>query len=438
MDKDDWLNALENASVLPGAPAGEGPLNLRCLARLWDLALRGPQNIVGAFRHLREADLNPRSALALAKMFAGDYSFDFDRAGSPQEMMLTVGAQLRALDRHAYELRPIHKPVVDPNREWLVRADNVSAHVIPTTSPRSTSSRALKRSALRYHRILPTTNAGIPIRLFHAPAKLGELSKALYGAALFPGLQLQCAPTDKGFIVTDVFFDPALGPDVHTDLLDQSLASAHKSGCAAVVFPELTVPPRERERIMLALQNRPWRKESESTVPMIVAGSWHITRDGKTYNETVVFDGYGDEIMIHDKLLIYNDPKLGPENVAVGEHVSILALEDALVGIGICLDFCEECEAQPYGDLDLDLILVPSFGKASTMAGHIGAARQARIQREARAFVVQQVDTEELPKDGSAPWAGYVLPVLKKAESLKPEELRVEIAWQAFPMKSYK
>jgi len=424
MDPAAWRDAVELACVLPGAPAGAGRPELRALLRFWNLAMATPQSIMNATRELKEADLSKPTEQAEAKIIRNDFSFEFDGAGTAKEMMLTLAAQVRALDKVAFETRPAHRPVANPNEEWRVRVGNTSAHLIPFAGKRLSVSRAFKRSVLRHHRILPEYNAGIPLKLFHSDVTLGDATKLNLGGGLFPGLQLKYESVDGGFLVRE-----AVCPDQPL-LVTAAMRAAHLDECGAIIFPELTMPAPMRDLVETELRRRPWKAESSHTIGLVVAGSWHAARGAVIANQAVVFDGYGDVVLSHDKLLAYVDPTLGPEKISPGSHISICVLEDAIVAVGICLDFCEECESRPYEDLDVDLILVPSFGKSSTMAGHIAAARQARIQRDARAVVVQQVDPDELTQTKPpGAWTGYVLFPPPKTASLTPENLRVMDAW---------
>ena len=82
----------------------------------------------------------------------------------------------------------------------------------------------------------------------------------------------------------------------------------------------------------------------------------------------------------------------------------------------ICKDFCDRAVASPFAELPVDLILVPSMGRASTLAGHLANAENLRLRTGTIVFVVQQLPgTTADPAQAGEEILGHVLLSRRKA-----------------------
>lgn len=86
----------------------------------------------------------------------------------------------------------------------------------------------------------------------------------------------------------------------------------------------------------------------------------------------------------------YSDGEGPHEAIELGNCIPVLVLEQAILAFAICLDFCNLPEDPPYPDLDIDYVIVPSCGGASTMQGHIRRSSVLLAKLKSRTMVVQQ------------------------------------------------
>ena len=89
------------------------------------------------------------------------------------------------------------------------------------------------------------------------------------------------------------------------------------------------------------------------------------------------------------------------------------------MGFAICKDFCDRAVASPFAELPVDLMLVPSMGHASTLAGHLANAEDLRLRTGTVVFVVQQLpETAADPAQAGEEILGQVLLSRRKAASV--------------------
>ncbi|GGZ32308.1 hypothetical protein GCM10011273_18030 [Asticcacaulis endophyticus] len=248
-----------------------------------------------------------------------------------------------------------------------------------------------------------------------------------FGAALFPALTVIKDETHDSFIITGVNCSEMKG------VVGEALKQSFMSGCIATMFPELTIDLNTRCEIETLLIRKPWlygedgeRAEVVNGLPrtpaMIVAGSWHEAVGEAYQNVATIYGGNGKPLVRYTKRSIFSDENDRSERIECGGEFVLLVLDDALIAFGICLDFCNLEQPSPYAELSADLILVPSFGNRTTMAGHINNAQQVLIRQKSRTFVVQQMDKLE------GDFLGYVLPPALKIQD-NADLLRVGSPW---------
>ena len=156
--------------------------------------------------------------------------------------------------------------------------------------------------------------------------------------------------------------------------LEAVLVRARDAKAQILVLPELTVTPPLRDRVAK------WLARNNDTLLLVLPGSFHVGPPDARRNEAWILDRYGDEIVRQQKLRpMRTDDVL--EDVLGASIVRLVATPLGLLGIGICLDFCEE--EPPFNDiwhrLGLGLMLVPSMSNRAT--GNAHERRAAAIDR---------------------------------------------------------
>ena len=189
----------------------------------------------------------------------------------------------------------------------------------------------------------------------------------------------------------------ACDPDVSADIL---------------IFPELTVSPPDRLEVIRQLRVAPWSDDLGGHRPaLVVAGSWHDqltsgVHAGSYVNASPVYGGLGEALGRHIKHAPYGIVAQGEpfrENVIPGDKILVLASRSLTVAFAICLDFCQVARANPYDDLDVDLVLVTSFGNDRTTQSHASQAQRIWDRRKTATFLVQQDDAKSYGVTGASP-----------------------------------
>lgn len=342
-------------------------------------------------------------------------------------MLSNLAAYLAACDSALHELEGTRHPF-DPNSDWLVDASMGRVFLIPRLKPLRPPGGTGERFALsprdlmRHHRIIPAELGGYRVRLTwrEMPSEMGRSSKM--AGALFPDIKLNATDSGGGFLITSV-----TAVD-HEGVAKGHVESAHRAGCSALVFPELTMPPDVLAAVQKHLATRlVWAgEEFGSNQIIVVAGSWHVANPPNAVNVAPVLDAYGDVILHHKKISRYADRSGKFEDTEIGDTIEVLITEDAILAFAICFDYCGLKGSNPYHELDVDYVLVPSWGNPVTMEGHQTTARLRAVKFRSRDFVVQQFDPSEVPPDTDG--IGYILPPLAGAGDSVADHL-VKVAW---------
>ncbi|MBB4380449.1 hypothetical protein [Bradyrhizobium sp. SBR1B] len=345
---------------------------------------------------------------------------------TPELAALTMAGLIREIDRVLAERRS-HWPIgpsewhLEQLGCWFIPRQGVSA-----LRPARRGQAYSKRGML-FHRILPALIQGYPVqvvdsRTLHSASK--DASKWKMGACLFKALKLNpefiLVDDDKRFTVASL--------EAHSagEAISVQIGEALRENCIAVVWPELTVPPDLRERIIKLIRERDVTDELEAP-EIVIPGTWHEAGDHGTVNRARIYDGYGEERLIYDKIAPYADDDWGTENITAGDRICVLATEGALIGVAVCLDFCDLCQT-PFSELDVDVMLVPSMGNDRTMQGHQTTAAQVEVRFGTRSFVVQH-PTHTAFKDERL---GTILPLMKEPNSVSGRELGQKTIWSAY------
>lgn len=407
---------------------------------VWRQLALAPGPIKHLYTRVSEAEILRRLEEQEAELTRRDLGLGTGALGDDAALVAELAWRLRGLELR-FRDGDLGVRTGDPNDEWLIEVDGDTAFFVPLERgawKQEHSARALARTSaalsekpdlaafdkrgLRYVRILPTTVEGAGVRLVRPERMRSKGRPMVFGAVLFPGLTFESTETATTFVINAVS-SPELDATVAA-----ACEAAHRDECLAAVFPELTIDQAQLARISDLLADKPWQ-DGECVWPtptLVLAGSWHEQRTGGLRNVATILDGDGVELLRHDKLMGYTDPKGLHEPIQPGETLTVLVMPEGLFAFGICLDFCQQYFQSPYGDLDVDFVLVPSCGDDKTMLGHLRTAQDLLDGRRTRAFVVQQA-YPPLPIG-----AGYVLPPLAKISGEGPADLVQGEAWSVF------
>ncbi|MGB3740268.1 MAG: hypothetical protein WA948_13080 [Pontixanthobacter sp.] len=370
---------------------------------LWRLLYEAPDAVKIAYRNLLEADL-AKSETEFDGLQTGELIWQLDN--DPEICVRQIGRQLRALDIWlAKNLR--HEALPDDLGELLCGRGDV--YLIPMA--RRLLNAALKqgktesgkskdvdrppgpgngylRRAFLHHRVLPAiTSQGTKVRL-HAHAHLlpaGHPSReAMLGAALFPGIAIEWEGLPYNAKIKQV--------DIKREgrVLEKQLRSAFEADYLACIWPELCVPPSRLAVISDSLKRGSAAQLDGSGPSIVAAGSWHEDLDGRIRNVMRVLDHSGRLTLTFVKLTRFVGGGYGEANTP-GDMIEVLVSRDMLISFAICSDFCDSSDIpNPFVELDVDLVLVPSLGTQAAADGHQQNAARRSNATGGQTLVVQQ------------------------------------------------
>ncbi|WIW50097.1 hypothetical protein ML401_36930 (plasmid) [Bradyrhizobium sp. 62B] len=397
----------------------------KALIELDSLFRRAPPSVHKTYRNLSERRLEESARNFGNSIGEGRILWSLSEE-TPEQVAVLLGGLIRAVDRVLLERRS--QWPISP-KEWRLEA--LGCWFIPrqgvSAGRPARRSQAYSKRGMLFHRILPTFIDDYPVevvdsRTLHSAAQ--DPTKWKMGACLFEAVKLKAefatADGDKRFTVRGM--DAASAEDA----VSVQLAGAFQENCIAIVWPELTVPPELRDRIIKLIRER---DVADPLAPpeIVIPGTWHEAAGRGTVNRARIYDGYGGELLVYDKIAPYADDEWGIENIVAGERICVLATEGGLIGVAICLDFCDVCST-PFSDLDVDVMLVPSMGNDRTMQGHQTTASQVEVKFGTRSFVVQH-PTHNRHDDARF---GTILPLLKEPNGVSTRELGQKVVWTAY------
>ena len=386
MNDADWCRTCRRLHETGSREVDVNPLMLRDrLAVLDQLMRKAPWNILSNFDLLDEADL-VTGCTSRAKIIETGILGWKKMPVSPRQTILALAIEIRAHDELLARLDSRYNRIPpDPSAEW--RTSDGSAFVIPSRRGRDLGSKdgnglSYGRRGTLMYRVVPASLDGMPVRPITLAALESRPGSGIVslGASLFPGMTLRTKQSADGFIATGVQH-----PDIAA-ALDRQVASL--AGAAALVWPELTLDNSAIDHLGPALAKLAF--EREDVPDIVVAGSWHRARGDAVRNVAPILDGTGEISDEYSKVVIFQSDELGPEGIAAGAEIIVIACDRFLATVAICKDYCGLGTNSPWHKLDVDLLLVPSMGGATTMEGHLTRANQDRIEHGSCAFVVQQ------------------------------------------------
>lgn len=162
-------------------------------------------------------------------------------------------------------------------------------------------------------------------------------------------------------------------PDKRWLSIIEVLKQAIAARADVVVFPELSICPILRERI------RDWLLERRDYHPflMLLPGSFHEEEDGRTFNIAELFNRSGKSLLRHRKMTRYGTQER-QEAIETGNCIELLDTHIGLIGIPICLDFCQEGRPFSYlwEKIGVEWLLVPAFGDEKSISAHLRRAKE--------------------------------------------------------------
>lgn len=241
---------------------------------------------------------------------------------------------------------------------------------------------------LRHYQVVPVSHRGIRISVTRPPRSLGKpRDDMLFLAGGFiDGVlpQWNDASPYQCLVLTDA--------NVRWQSVEGLLTKAAECGASLVVLPELTVDAEVRERICAWLRE----KRQRSAFDLVVAGSFHEESGDSRRNVAYIFDDFGDQVFQHMKLRPMRAMPGGhtvDEKITGSAEVSLIQAWFGLIGVAICLDFCESGDT-PVTDLwraaGPTLMLVPSMGADTTNHAHGEKARALALQHGTATVVASQ------------------------------------------------
>lgn len=444
MNKERWLRAIQELPAqLAMLDPNEHQAQRDAVLGFWQLIAAASSPIRKTYERIGERELRAHAEQALAVLGRPGFGFDAKGIGSDTRLgMLRLAAHLRALDLALSDadLGSISGIAED----YLVSFGDEDGYLIavsrqlwrdstppvddttatdpkPEHTPPPDDFRPFSQRGLVRHRLIPTEVDGARVRLrrLQWPGVRDRLKH--FGAVLFPSLDFDCDEDDTSFLVRGV---SCAGQEA---IIADALRESHLGRCFGTIFPELTISPDDCRAIVGQLRAKPWLEtspEADARTPaLVVAGSWHVERDGSHYNLATLLDGDGNPLGEYIKRLPFTDPDGRIERIESGEELVVLVFETCLIAFGICLDFCDRRYQNCYDALDVDFVLVPSCGNDSTMKGHIRNAELLWLRRTSLSVVVQQA--YPLRSDMNP---GYLLPPAIKIAS-DPRQLVCAVPW---------
>lgn len=396
---------------LRAPPAGSEPKQNRlefALATLWHTMQAPPPTVQDAYEDLEEPHIQrPATARAAELGKATWVDWEPDLTSDLKSIVLAVAIEIRALDQALAEVRGTPQRSGDPNREYLAFGDE-KVFIIPRPQgfvPTGCRCQTFDRRGLVRHRILPILADGYVVRLYEpllrGPGMAGEEAELV--SAVFSRVKPDIVKDGGGgFWVQGLLNEN----EVEVSLEAQLDLVGGAGPAMAVVWPELSLTPRLRDRVSDFFSEQ-GLADNPAEIGFIVAGSWHEERGEHRYNVARVLDADGEsrfEVFKRKRFRLNGDL----EAITPGREIAVLIYGEVLIGFGICKDFCERRLPSPYRHLDVDFIFAPSLSRAKTIHDHSVVAESLSFGFGTRSFVVQQ----NLEPKIAEPWGVTLRPNL--------------------------
>ncbi len=320
-------------------------------------------------------------------------------------------ALIQALDRHVQQFNARYNKAARDSRPELARIEDGKGYwLTPIVSPVRATVSLIQQSAnlakwFRFHAVLPQVTAhGLRVAMVRSQSTLDEaLSRLLAGpnpqmkvwlAHFNDGACVACTGEDTG----NVLAQSVVPHDVRVASLLATMATASDAGANMVVFPEFTLDLAQRQILKALLQQGRW-----PSIALVLAGSFHESIDGDYFNTAPCYDALGCTVFVHRKIRPFGDDKRGREDIRVGNTLSIVVTPVGCITTLICKDFMD-VDHHVEGlltEVPVDWVLVPSFGDAKTIRGHLSRAKSLATVKTGTHTAVAQTLNTLLPSDES-------------------------------------
>ena len=411
MTPEEWETKAAKLAVRDGTLENPTlPSARSAMIELHNLFLEAPTQIQQRYKSIAEDELRTISRQAINNIDDGSHAWL-----ALEDQVRASAAQVRALDIFVLDHRQERGVLQDRVTSFLCPHNR--CHAIPRPNAKPPTAEKLRtptyrRRGLVWHRVIPEIakdGCRIELRWFADLSLSFRRPGATALAALFEDLHLTRKEGFAKFVASQ-----APCADEERTIVEQVEAS-FAPDVALAVWPELTMPPDRRNLLKAALRARSAAAAPGHGPNFVAAGSWHEVDADGVHNRMAVLSRSGLPKFHYDKSVPLKSRTLGDEELTPSYVVPILIADDALITFAICRDFCEQQISQVYRQLDVDLVIVPSYGDDATILSHRDQAVQLAGDGGACAFVVQQ---RHLEADQGAP-LGYILPPVEKPNVLE-------------------
>lgn len=380
------IEAYHGALAQLDDPAGEVLDPRELLIWAWCVLMAAPENTAQHYAAIPEAGSDGSGLAEQTRALRRRHYRMFGMETSPEMQMRWLGALVRALDEDlsCIDYWP-RRGSAWSAADW--QPAGYPCFIVPVRRDyRCENFKERDRRATRYHAVVPAALGDLTIELIRYPdvTPAPEARRWKYGAAVFPGMTLALDLIDEQFLVSGA----SLGEDAAA-LIGHQVSTAVDAACDVLVWPELTVPDERLVAIAAALTQDPLGDHRR--VALTVAGSWHREAGGGMVNRAPVLNSRGRLLFHYDKRRKFPLDTGEREAIEAGSILPVIVMEDRLVSVAICRDFCDDCADPVYNELGVDLVLVTSLGRESTISAHQRGAKALQSQQGAVTFVVQQV-----------------------------------------------
>ncbi|HEV2553637.1 MAG TPA: hypothetical protein VGV17_07765 [Bosea sp. (in: a-proteobacteria)] len=384
----DWIDAVARVALDHLlAPLDQSGEIAKRLIQLHMLMLDAPRPVHNQFVLLTERALDECMTPRINDYLAGKWAWEIDAKAELPIIVLTIAAEIRALDRHLVDYRRDKKGSpfesrIEVGDAWVLlsRGPMWREKLVKQGEP-------YRRRGMLHHRAVPMRVGGYIVTLAEVadPRVGGRGDDNKLAAAMVHGLELHPSIAEGKFSITDITAPAAL------QSMEAQVDLAAKANCWVLAWPELSVSAEVRRELAKSLLERSIDKPMPPAV--IVAGSSHEVCEKGRVNRAHILTKSGDKIAHHEKAVPYFEAsEWGIEDIDSGNEIAVLVSRGPSFAVAICKDFCDRSQANPYVELDVDLIVVPSMGRETTAASHVHAAQDLKTKAGATVFVVQQSD----------------------------------------------
>ncbi len=360
-----------------------------------DLLIRSaPHELLRCFERVTEPDLARSVGRRVDRLYGGDMSWAPTAEAGSEEWLLAAVEQARALDSACHESPDAGYGSRGDPEQW--RIEHLGVYVVPSPARRfdGTAPKIREpygRRGLLYHRVIPVLIGDLTINLLVLPLGVSPpvVNGARVGVGMFTSADwVMATETARGagktFVVT------AFSADRIDDTIRAQVAAAFTDGCLAAIWPELCAPPSAVKSISRTLGEQALLHGAASPLRLVVAGSWHLRDENNVVNEAPLLRRDGRPVGRHRKMIPFADESSGLEGILPGREITVVVSDAFTATVGICLDFCNLNAPNPYADLPVDFVLVPSLGNPQTTRGHKENVNQLHARTGASVMVAQQ------------------------------------------------